>query len=210
MASRALKYVPAPAGLRDVILAEYDAYKAWRGAGVPDELLSTFWASSGTGVPSHDASKAIDIITDGLASRPYLFEFGVWLFSKRPDLSVYFYPTTYEPHVHVGEVSGFGKGSFLAINSGAKGKFEIYPRDKVAGDAERILAGLQKTRATYPAGVDVRWDDVESWLTGKSAPAGSGWLSLLKKYWWIGGISVLLLVVVLIYKKAKEGNEYGT
>ncbi len=207
MAKKLLKNVEAPAGLRDIILEEYEAYKAYRGAGAPDQLFSTFAASSGTGVPSHDAGKAIDIVTDGYDSRPYLFEFGIWLFVKRPDLSVYFYSMQYEPHVHIGQVSGFGKGSYLAVNKGAKGKFDIYPRAQVAGKASDIIGKLKAARETYPAGVNVDWPTYQAMLEGKVPVGTSNWKQYLKKYWWVGLLSFLALGIGFFIWRSRNQEE---
>lgn len=208
MAKKLLSNVEAPAGLRDKILEEYEAYKAFRGAGAPDKLFSTFAASTGTGVPSHDAGKAIDIVTDGYDTRPYLFEFGIWLFVKRPELSVYFYSMAYEPHVHVGEMSGFGKGSFLAVNKGAKGKFDIYPRAQVAQKAAAIIDKLKAARETYPAGVSVDWATYQAMLEGRMPAGTSNWKQYLKKYWWVGLLSFIALGIgFFIYKKSQNSEE---
>lgn len=206
MAAQQLTPDVEPRGLAGKLLEEYEAWKAYRGAGAPDKLLYTFAASSGTGVPSHDAGKAIDIVTDGYVSRPYLIEFGIWLFCKRPELSVYFYGTKYEPHVHVGEVSGFGKGSYLAVNKGLKGKFDIYPRSQVSGKAAEIIKLIQNVRKTYPAGVETDWPVYEEMLQGKM-PSGSGnWKEYLRKYWWVGLISVGLLLILFVVKKWRDGQ----
>lgn len=196
-----LSDVPEPKGLRDIIQSEYEDWKAYRGAGVPDKLFSTFWASKGTGVPSHDRGEAIDIVTDGYGSRPYLIEFGVWLFIKRPELSVYFYSMKYEPHVHVGLKNYLSKSpSVLAVNKGAKGQFDVFPREEVKSKAGDIIKKLQSVRATYPAGVVTDWDALQAMLEGKIGGAGN-WL---KRYWWIGAISIFLLGAVFIIKKIKD------
>jgi len=214
MAKIPLSEIPAPRDLAQAIEEDYELYKKSRGAGVPDKLFSTFWASKGTGVPSHDAGKAIDIVTDSYATRPYLYEFGAELFGKRKDLSVYWYPQTYEPHVHVGQVSGFGKGSFLAINKGKVGKFDIFPREQVPARIEEILALMRAQRATYPLGVDVDWDRVREALTGQGGLGSGGMSNILdkvKKYWWLVFIPVVLIVGFLIFKKIRErGEEDGT
>lgn len=211
MAKIPLSEVPAPVDLRDTILEDYEAYKSARGAGVPDKLFSTFWAAKNTGVPSHDAGKAIDIVTDSYASRPYLFEFGAELFGKRKDLSVYWYPQTYEPHVHVGQVSGFGKGSYLAISKGKAGQFWIFPREQVSGKVDSIIDLMKKQRETYPAGVEVDWDHVRESLTGNFESPASNILQKFKKYWWVAVLPIVLVVLIFIIKKVKERREdYGT
>ncbi|MBX3724232.1 MAG: hypothetical protein KF713_20460 [Turneriella sp.] len=207
MAKKLLKNVEAPADLRDIILEEYERYKNYRGAGAPDALFSTFAAATGTGVPSHDAGKAIDIVTDGYDTRPYLFEFGIWLFVKRPELSVYFYSMQYEPHVHVGQVSGFGKGSYLAVNKGAKGKFDIYPRAQVAAKASSIIDKLKKARETYPPGVSVDWSTYQGMLEGRMPAGASRWKDYLRRYWWVGALSVLALVIGFFIWRSRNQEE---
>lgn len=209
MAAEPLENVKAPAGLRDTILAAYAEFKGIVGAGAPDKLFSTFSAASGSGVPSHDAGKAIDIVSDGMASRPYLIEFGAYLFATRPEVSVYFYPQGYQPHVHVGTVSGFGQGEWLAINKGAPNAFDKWKRADVAKDAGSIVTGLQKIRATYPAGYNVDWDRVEGWLRGEAPAVAPGYKAFLKKYWWVGVISVGLLLGIFFIFKFRKGAEDG-
>jgi len=214
MASQPLSSLSNTTGLRDRILRAYEEFKAWKGAGVPDRLLYTHAHDVKSTSPMHRAGKAIDIVTDSYGSRDYLFEFGLFLWVKESDLTVHWYPLNYEPHIHVGEASGFGSGSYLVnIPRGDKVKgatYQVFKRGEVPAKIAEIIPALKRTYATYSGSNRIDWALWESLLKGeKPLPGGKAatWKALLKKYWWLGGISVLLLAVVLLVMKFRNKEE---
>lgn len=211
MSAQPLSSLTNTVGLRDRILSAYESFKGWKGAGYPDRLLYTHAHDGKSTSPMHRAGKAIDLVTDSWGTRRHLFEFGLYLWATQPDLTVHFYPVSYEPHVHIGEASGFGSGSYLVNVPGADRKknaiYQVYKREEVPQKASEIIERLRKTYETYTAGHVIDWDYWREVLEGNETPpkgASAKVTAMLKKYWWVGAISIVLLGVVFIIAKMKK------
>lgn len=214
--------------LRDRILKEWEQVRLRNGGRPPKDLLSTFHDAHDTGVKSHDLGRAIDVVTGSWDTRVYLFELGLRLNAKYKDVNVIFYPRNYEPHLHVATWSGFSGGpdNSLAVSLGEKSKYFVMKPNEKATKLPEFWEKMVKAAFTYPAapgGIDAQpnlafYKDV---ISGEKPldpdleidigdKPGSSWKELVKKYWWVGVISVFALIAVVIFQKMKGGQESWT
>jgi hypothetical protein len=211
-----LNEVPAPADLRDLILAEWRAYRAWRGDGPPESLKSTFWAADKSGVPSHDRGRAIDVVTDDWRERGYLVEFALWLAVRRAheNINVILYRRDFQPHLHVADWSGrVGKPEpSIGVNLGVKGKYRyfLFP---YSDKAEEIIKAAQDIKATYVESkeVSIDWDYWRHVLGGGEAVPSAGVsgvvvnaVSFFKKWWWFLLVPAVLIPLFFLFRKRGE------
>lgn len=214
--------------LRDRILKEWEQVRLRNGGRPPKDLFSTFHDASGSGVKSHDLGRAIDVVTGSWDTRVYLFELGLRLNAKYKDINAIFYPRTYEPHLHVATWSGFSGGSdnSLAVSLGEKSKYFVMKPQEKSAKLDEFWDKMMKAFFTYPpapGGVDAQpklafykkvlsgEQPLDEDLNVDSGQLGSNKLKdIIKKYWWVGAISVAALVVLVIFKKIRGGNEQWT
>lgn len=207
MSSIPLNEVPAPADLRDSVSRQWSEYRAWRDNTPPESLRSTFWASQGTGVPSHDRGRAIDLVTPDWSERSYLVEFGLWLALRlqSENVNVIFYRRDFQPHLHVADWSGrLGKPeASIAINLGVKGKYKYFlpPYDKT--EITELIKAIKEIKATYTESGEVDID-FDYWAQVLSGEAQAPWntaggklqavLAWAKQYWW----AILIPIVIAV------------
>lgn len=216
------------AELRDRISEEWEQVRLRNGGRPPKDLFSTFNDAHDTGVKSHDLGCAIDVVTGSWETRIYLFELGLRLNAKYEDINVIFYPRNYEPHLHVATWSGFSGGpdNSLAVSLGQKSKYFVMKPNEKAVKIDEFWEKMVKAALTYPAapgGPEAQPNLAfykEVITGGKPLDAdldvntgdgkGSSWKELIKKYWWVGAISIFALIGLVIFQKMKGGNEQWT
>lgn len=226
MATIKLEDVEKPSELRDRILAEWRQIRLRHGNKPPENLFSTFHAADNSGVKSHDLHRGIDVVTGDWNTRIWLFELGLRLQAKHKDINVIFYPRGYEPHLHVATWSGFSNGSdnSLSLSLGVKGKYDVFKPSAFPARAYEFMGKLKKMAMTYPPIPGDEWpnwkfyenilkgngsvDDDLSVTDGTEPTLVGSVMAIARKYWWVGAISVFLLIGVIIYKKM-QGGENG-
>lgn len=216
MASIPLNEVPAPENIRDLISSEWSQYRAWRGAGAPETVRATNWATPGRGAPSHARGRAIDLVTSDWSDRRYLVEFGLWLAVRRQaeQINCIFYRRDYEPHLHVADWSGrvSKPEASIGVNTGVQGKYNYFlpPYEEKANE---IIKALRDVAATYKESKDVEidWDYWVAVLQGSEKPPWDSVggklqavIAFVKRRWWLLLLPIVIGVPLFVLMRRRD------